>query len=96
MWADDGTLYFMSDREDGTLNIYKYDVQTKKTTRVTEYKDYDVKYPSIGPGQIVYQYEEALHLLDLKTGQTRLVPVQIPSDLVRMRPEFVDAAACAP
>jgi tricorn protease len=92
MWVDDGTLYFTSDREDGTLNIYKCDLPTKKVTRLTHYTDYDVKYPSIGPGQIVYQYEETLYLLDLNTGQTRLVPVQILTDLVRMRPEFADVA----
>ena len=88
MWGADG-IYFNSDREDGTLNIYKYDVQTAKVTRLTFYKDYDVKYPSIGPGQIVYQYAETLHVLDLKTGKTRMVPVQIPSDRVPMRPELV-------
>ncbi|MCH7814294.1 MAG: PDZ domain-containing protein, partial [Planctomycetes bacterium] len=43
-------------------------------------------------GGTVYQYGESLHLLDLNTGQTRLVPVNIPSDLVRMRPEFVSVA----
>ena len=89
MWQGDA-IYFNSDREDGTLNIYKYDVKSGKITRLTNYKDYDVKYPSIGPNQIVYQYEEALHLLDLNTGQTRMVSVQIPTDLIRMRPEFDD------
>ena len=88
MWRGDA-IYFNSDREHGTLNIYKYDVKTGKVTAMTSYKDYDVKYPSIGIDQIVYQYGEALHLLDLKNGKTRLVPVEIPSDLVRMRPEFV-------
>jgi tricorn protease len=88
MWQDDA-IYFTSDREFGTLNIYRYDVSTGKLTRLTGYRDYDVKYPSIGPGAIVYQYAESLHLLDLGTGQTRRVPVEIPSDLIRLRPEFL-------
>ena len=92
MWRGDA-IYFNSDREDGTLNIYKYDVKSGQTTRLTHHTDYDVKYPSIGPNQIVYQYREALHLLDLNTGQTRMVPVEIPSDMIRMRPEFVDVSS---
>ncbi|MBU0618206.1 MAG: hypothetical protein KKI02_10850, partial [Planctomycetes bacterium] len=88
MWHGDA-IYFVSDREDGTLNIYKYEVDSAEVTRVTQYTDYDVKYPSIGPNQIVYQYQETLHLLDLNTHETRAIKVRIPTDLIRMRPEFV-------
>jgi tricorn protease len=88
MWHGD-SIYFVSDREDGTLNIYKYDIASGTVTRLTDYKDYDVKYPSIGPDQIVYQYQETLHLLDLNTNETRAIKVQIPTDLIEMRPEFV-------
>ncbi len=91
MWVGDN-IYFNSDREFGTLNIYKYDVSTAAVTALTTYKDYDVKYPSAGLGQIVYQYAEELHVLDLSSGKTRRVPVQLNSDLVRMRPEFVDVS----
>ncbi|MGD2111531.1 MAG: hypothetical protein PVI86_19315, partial [Phycisphaerae bacterium] len=89
MWRGQ-SIYFTSDREFGTLNIYKYDVDSKDVTAMTSYKDYDVKYPSIGPDQIVYQYGEELHLLELRSGRMRLVGVEIPTDLIRMRPEFVD------
>lgn len=91
MWQGDA-IYFTSDREDGTLNIYKYELKTGETTRLTRYDDYDVKYPSLGPNRIVYQYQEALHLLDLATLETREVNVVIPTDLYRMRPEFVGVA----
>ena len=87
MWA--GTaVYFTSDREDGTLNLYRYDVSNGATTRLTTYKDYDVKYPSIGPRHIVYQYAESLYLYELASGKITRVPVTIPSDRVRMRPEL--------
>ncbi len=91
MWSGN-SIYFTSDREFGTLNIYRYDLGNGKITPMTSYRDYDVKYPSIGPDKIVYQYGETLHLLDLRSGRTRMVPVNIPTDLVRMRPEFVEAA----
>lgn len=91
MWRGNA-IYFTSDREHGTLNIYKYDLTTQEVTALTSYKDYDVKYPSMGVDQIVYQYGETLHLLDLNTGKTRMVPARIPTDRVRMRPEFVDVS----
>ena len=89
MWVGEA-IYFTSDREHGTLNIYKYDVGSGKIAAMTSYKDYDVKFPSIGVGQIVYQYGGALHLLNIKTGKTQPVPIELASDLVRMRPEFVE------
>ncbi|MCO6438916.1 MAG: PD40 domain-containing protein [Phycisphaerae bacterium] len=89
MWEGDA-IYFTSDRDFGTLNIFRYDVSSGSVTRLTDYRDYDVKFPSIGTGKIVYQYEEKLHLLDLATGESREVQAVIPSDRVRMRPELVD------
>jgi tricorn protease len=91
MWHGDA-IYFNSDREDGTLNLYKYEVKGGNVKRLTCYTDYDVKYPSIGPSHIIYQYAETLHLLDLMTGETRMVPVKIPTDLIRMRPEYVSVS----
>lgn len=87
MWHGDA-IYFNSDREDGTLNLYKYEVSSQRITRLTRYKDYDVKYPAIGPNHIVYQYRETLHLYDLRSNVTQEVPVEIPSDMVAVRPEF--------
>jgi len=91
MW-EGNAIYFNSDRANGTLNIHRYDVASGEITALTNYTDYDVKYPSIGPGSIVYQYAEALYLLDLSTGESRALNIQVASDRVRMRPEFVDVA----
>ncbi len=88
MWAGD-SIYYTSDREHGTLNLYKQNVATKEITALTSYPDFDVKYPSIGTGKIVYQYAESLHLLDIQTGEFRKVEINIPSDLVKMRPAYV-------
>ena len=88
MWQGDA-IYFTSDREHGTMNIFKYDVATGEVGALTAFTEYDVKNPSIGPGAIIFQNEESLHILDLNTGQIRMVPVEIPTDLNRMRPEFV-------
>ncbi len=91
MWRGD-KIYFSSDRLHGTLNLYRCDIDGSNVEPLTAYKDYDVKYPSIGIDHIVFQNGAQLHLLDLTTGKAHAVPIEIPSDLIRMRSEFVDAS----
>jgi tricorn protease len=90
MWIGDA-VYFTSDREHGTLNLYRYDTASEEVLALTDYRDYDVRYPSDGPGMIVYQYAETLHLLDVDSGESRKVPVRVPSDRVPVRTEFRSA-----
>lgn len=87
MWQG-GTIYFNSDRSGGTLNLQKYDVATGEITALTSYTDYDVKYPSDGPGSIVYQYGERLWVYDLAAGESRAVDVRLGSDRVPLRPRL--------
>ncbi len=91
MWGD-GAIFFNSDRQDGNLNIYRYDTATKATTRLTHYKDYDTKYPSHGAGKIVFQYGPGLSLLDIATGTAAPVAINIPSDRRHLREELVTPA----
>jgi tricorn protease len=91
MWEGD-TIYFASDREDGTLNIYGYDTKSQQTRRLTFFKEYDVKYPSLGDGKIVFQHGSGLKVLDLASGQVREVPITIPSDRRHVRTELVTPA----
>ncbi len=90
MWAPDGNIYFASDRQDGTLNIYGYDLATGKTRRLTFFKDYDVKYPSLGDDKIVFQHGPGLSVLDVTSGKVAPVPITIPSDRRLVRTELVN------
>ena len=92
MWHASG-IYFTSDRAHGTMNLYRYDVGTGTTEALTDYDEYDVKYPSLGPNKIVFQNAESLFLLDLATKQVKPVPVQIHSDRVPVRAEYVSAGS---
>ncbi len=61
-------------------------------TRLTNYRDYDVKYPGFGAGKVVYQYRGGLHVLDLATGADREVVIDVATDRAPMRSELVDVA----
>lgn len=91
MWGQ-GAIHFISDREDGTLNIYAWDTATKQTRRLTHYKDYDVKWPSYGDGKVVFQHGAGLKVLDTASGQVRDVAISVRSDRRHMREEFSDQA----
>ena len=88
MWHED-TIYFMSDRDgQKKLNLWAYELRTKRTRQVTRFAEYDVKWPSIGPDAIVFENGGALHLLDLDTETSKPVSVQVPCDLPQIRSEL--------
>lgn len=101
MWAPDGRIFFASDR-DGKLNLYSYDSRTKQTTQHTTFKDFDVKFPSLGNGGIVFEQAGMIWHFDLKTGKTRQVPVTVREDFAIARgglvnvTKFVSSALPAP
>ncbi len=91
MWKDN-FIYFTSDRNDGTLNLFRYDLGKKDFTALTKYDDYDIKFPSVGPNHIVYVYEEELYLHNLASGKDNKVNIEIPSDGISVREDFISAA----
>jgi tricorn protease len=78
MWIG-GSIYFASDR-DGPINIYSYDVATGDIAKITDHADVDVRRPSHGGTQIVYEVGGQLWLLDIFDRTTRKIPIDIPSD----------------
>ncbi len=89
MWASATKLYFLSDRDAAKrANLWCYDTAAKTLRQVTTYKDYDVRFPSIGPKEIVFENGGALVLLDLATEKTREVKVDVITDKATLRPRL--------
>jgi len=88
MWMGD-RIYYNSDREDGTLNIWSCAPDGGDLRRMTNFKDYDVKFPSSGDGLIVFQNGAGLKVLDTAGGAVRDVPITIPSDRRHVRSGLV-------
>ena len=96
MWHNDRIYYMSDDGATHRLNIWVYDTKTGERRQITDYKDYDVKWPSIGPGsdgqgEIVFQLGPELCLLDLGTEKARTVKVTIPGARPKIRPQMIDA-----
>lgn len=87
MWSGD-LIYFVSDRNH-TANIFVYGMSTGTIRQVTNHDQYDVKWPSLGSGKIVYENGGFIYVLDLKTEKTRKLNIQVPSDRLAARPKWV-------
>jgi tricorn protease len=88
-WGDE--IYYISDR-DRTMNIFAYNTKTRLTRKVTQYTDYDVKFPSLGKDAIVYENGGYIYYLDLRTQQSRKVEIRIADDMLFGRNELKDAS----
>lgn len=92
MWSGKN-IYFLSDRDqDKRFNLYVFDTGTRETRKLTDFKDYDIKFPSLGPDSIVFENGGYLYRLDLATEKINRIPVYIADDQVRARTELVKVA----
>jgi len=89
MWHGDRVL-FASDRS-GRLNLYAVRPDGGAPQQLTTHDEYDVRWPDAHDGRVVYMHGGDLWLLDVATGQTRCVPITLPSDRVRTRLRYPDA-----
>lgn len=87
MWIG-GKIYFSSDM-DGVLNIYEYDTETQKRTQLTFHDTYDVRRPSKGVDNIIYESGGSLYVFNTKSKETREIPVHIKADDPEARPEII-------
>ena len=87
MWAGD-KIYYISDRT-LTLNLFCYDTKTKETKQITNFTDYDVKFPSLGKNHIAFENGGYVYLMDLKTQEYKKVSIEIYGDFPDARTSIV-------
>ena len=83
MWIGE-EIFFISDR-DKTMNIFVYNTRTKTTEKVTNYTDYDVKFPSTDGHIIVYEQAGYLYKLDPKTRRAEQIHITLNAENVYAR-----------
>jgi tricorn protease len=91
MWGPDNRIYFISDR-DGRMNLFSTDLSGKDTKQLTNFKDYDIKFPSIGKDAVVFEQAGYIWRYDLASGQSAVVPIDIKEDFASGRSAMVDAS----
>ncbi|MFI5186655.1 MAG: PDZ domain-containing protein [Chitinophagales bacterium] len=88
MWHANA-IYFLSDRgPELRMNLWKYDIATKKTEQLTKFADYDVHYPSQGPDDIVFEAGGKLYLYNYSSQKQKEVKVDIVTDKAMLKPKI--------
>ncbi len=92
MWNGDH-IYFISDRgTEQRMNLWRYNVTNKKYEQLTNYKDYDIHFPSAGPDDIVYEQGGKLFLFNFASQKATAVSVNVVTDKAALKPKSVSAA----
>ena len=89
MWVGD-KIFFLSDRS-GPVSLFAYDLPSKKVSQALPNDGLDFKSASAGPGGIVIEQFDALHLFDPASGTARRIVVTIDGDMPEVRPRYVKA-----
>lgn len=86
MWHG-STLYFLSDRDaNRRANIWAYDTKAGTTRQITTFKDYDVRFPAIGPSDMVFECGGRLYRMSLADEKVSEVNVEVVTDRATLKP----------
>ncbi|HEV7703302.1 MAG TPA: protease, partial [Gemmatimonadaceae bacterium] len=91
MWVGN-TVYFLSDR-DRTVNLYSYEESTKKLTQLTHHDDFDIMAASASSDAVVYEQAGYVHLVDLKTGQSHQLNIEVLGDFPWAHPQMKNVSS---
>ena len=86
MWIG-SEVYYLSDR-DRIMNLFAYDTKTKQTRKVTNFTEYDCKFPSYSQQYVVFENGGYIYKYDVKAGKCEKVTIYLESDNVYGRPEY--------
>jgi tricorn protease len=90
MWKDD-EIYFLSDR-DRVMNLFVYNVETGETKKVTNFTEYDIKFPSLGNASIIFENGGYLYNFDIASQRSEKIAVTFAEDMLGSRKEYKDAS----
>ena len=90
MWHGND-IYFLSDR-DHIMNLFVYKGETKEISKLTNFTDFDIKFPSLGDASIVFEKGGFLYLYDFNTKSAEKVKVVIANEISSARNSLADAS----
>ncbi|MBS3807970.1 MAG: PD40 domain-containing protein [Bacteroidales bacterium] len=88
MWSD-SQVYFLSDRgPEKRYNLWVHNLESDETRQLTQYSEFDVHHPSMGPGDIVFEADGKLHLMSLADESVTPVEISVVSDQQNLKPRI--------
>ena len=91
MWQGN-SIYFLSDRgAELKMNLWKYDLNSKTYTQLTNFKDEDIHYPSMGPEDIVFEAGGKLYVYNIAGGKQKTITINVVTDKAMLKPKVETA-----
>lgn len=92
MWHGD-SLYFLSDRDANKRhNLWVLALKTGALRQLTHFDTLDVRFPAIGPDDVVFECGGRLYRFELASEQLHEVPVDVLTDRATLRPRVEKVA----
>ncbi|RYG49524.1 hypothetical protein EON79_01005 [bacterium] len=80
------SVYYISDKNQGTLNLYRYDMDGGKQVQLTKYADADIRYPSTDGKSIVWERDGYLWKYDVASGEAVKLNPTLAAENLSARP----------
>jgi len=89
MWHEDGRLFFVMDSL-GRENLWSMNPDGSLLEQETTFEDYDVRWPSMRGGNIIFQHGMDLSVYDINSKDVTQLDITVPTDMYVARTKFVD------
>lgn len=90
-WAGSDVI-FISDRNDGAANVFRYSTATKAVTQLSKERVWDAKSVNVYGQRAVYDAGGRIKEIDLATGAIKEIVVSIAPQATQARPQWKDAS----
>jgi tricorn protease len=91
LWVGEN-IVFISDRNEGSANLFLYDAASHTVRQLTHESPWDVRNASAYGGTVVYEAGGRLKSLDLASGNTQPIPLHLAMQSIEARPRWKDAS----
>lgn len=85
-------IYFLSDRR-GRNNIFSMNFDGTDLTQHTHFKDFDIAFPSLGSGNIVFQKVGDIYRYDIEQDKVIKIDIKLPTDNITHIPVYESASS---
>lgn len=89
---DKGMLYFLSE-QDYINNVWSFNLKTKEQKQLSFHKDFDAKNLSASNGKVIYEQGGYLHALDIATGKSKQLSIEVKGDFNWLRARWNNITA---
>src|ERR1043166_8525522 len=92
MWHEDKVYYLSARDKSERFTLFVYDTKPGTTRQLTEFTDYDIKFPSLGDKAIAFEHAGYVYTFDLATEKATKVNIQILEERASVRPSLKDVS----